>query len=139
MDISYVFRRIKRLFIRLIKKIINICGLEVFKSSDYRNMIEKIRIYEEQRNLQNRLSHDQLFLGTLSNDKAIQDKIMEFILKSIYKLPENQKTVIILNRIEHKTTKEVAEIMKLSDKAIESLYQKAKKNLEIILNKNRGI
>ena len=68
-----------------------------------------------------------------------QKETMEFILKSIYKLPENQKTVIILYRIEHKTTKEVAEIMNLSDKAIESLYQRAKKNLEIILNKNRGI
>lgn len=67
-----------------------------------------------------------------------QKEALEMILNSIYQLPENQKSVIILYRIEQKTTKEVSEIMKLSDKAIESLYQRAKKNLELILNKNKG-
>ena len=67
-----------------------------------------------------------------------QKEAIEQILSAIYRLPENQKTVIILYRIEQKTTKEVTEIMNLSDKAIESLYQRAKKNLEIILNKNKG-
>lgn len=67
-----------------------------------------------------------------------QKEAIEQILSAIYRLPENQKTIIILYRIEQKTTKEVTEIMNLSDKAIESLYQRAKKNLEIILNKNKG-
>lgn len=67
-----------------------------------------------------------------------QKEAIEQILRAIYRLPENQKTIIILYRIEQKTTKEVTEIMNLSDKAIESLYQRAKKNLEIILNKNKG-
>lgn len=67
-----------------------------------------------------------------------QKEALEQILSAIYRLPENQKTIIILSRIEQKTTKEVTEIMNLSDKAIESLYQRAKKNLEIILNKNKG-
>lgn len=68
-----------------------------------------------------------------------QKEALKSLLSSIYQLPENQKTVIILLRIEGRTTKEVASIMNLGEKAIESLYQRAKKNLEIILNKNKGI
>lgn len=68
-----------------------------------------------------------------------QKEALKSLLSAIYQLPENQKTVIILLRIEGRSTKEVASIMNLGDKAIESLYQRAKKNLVIILSKNKGI
>jgi RNA polymerase sigma factor (sigma-70 family) len=68
-----------------------------------------------------------------------QKEALKSILTAIYQLPENQKTAIILLRIEGRSTKEVANIMDLGDKAVESLYQRAKKNLEIILTKNKGI
>lgn len=68
-----------------------------------------------------------------------QKERLEELLKAIYRLPENQKTVIILTKIEQNSIKEVAEIMDLSEKSIESLFQRAKKNLAIILNNNKGI
>ena len=54
---------------------------------------------------------------------------LEKIFKHINQLPKNQKTVIILNKIEQKTIQETAEIMNASYKATESLIQRAKNNL----------
>jgi len=53
-------------------------------------------------------------------------------------LPDNQKTALILHKIENKTQAEVAEIMQTSPKAIESLIQRAKTNLSKKLNTNEG-
>jgi RNA polymerase sigma-70 factor (ECF subfamily) len=52
------------------------------------------------------------------------------LFKTINQLPDNQKTVLILSKIENKSQKEIAEIMNLSIKAVESLFQRAKKNIE---------
>lgn len=57
------------------------------------------------------------------------------IFSCINQLPEKQKTVIILLKIEQKSQAETAGIMNTSTKAVESLYQRAKKNLEKNLNK----
>lgn len=51
------------------------------------------------------------------------------IFNAINDLPENQKTALILSKLENKSQKEVAEIMNLSPKAVESLIQRAKVNL----------
>lgn len=60
----------------------------------------------------------------------IEDKEQLAILfKKINALPENQKTAIILSKIEDKNMKEVSEIMEISIKALESLLQRAKINL----------
>jgi len=45
-------------------------------------------------------------------------------------LPENQKTALILAKIEHKSQGEIAEIMELSVKAVESLILRAKTSLK---------
>jgi len=58
---------------------------------------------------------------------------LELLMTKIYCLPENQKTVIILLKIEDMTQKEVAKIMQLSEGAVESLFQRAKKSLRNIL------
>ena len=56
------------------------------------------------------------------------------IFEAINQLSENQKTAIILLKIEGNSQAETAAIMKLTIKALESLFQRAKKNLEILLN-----
>jgi len=56
------------------------------------------------------------------------------IFDAINQLSVNQKTAIILLKIEDKSQFETAEIMNLNVKALESLFQRAKKNLEILLN-----
>ena len=65
-----------------------------------------------------------------------QKETYQKLFKSINQLSNNQKTVLILLKIEDKSQAETAEIMNLSVKAIESLFQRAKNNLEILLNQN---
>jgi RNA polymerase sigma-70 factor, ECF subfamily len=63
---------------------------------------------------------------------------LQNLLKIIYTLPENQKTAIILNRIEDRPQKEVAEIMNTSLKAVESLLQRAKQTIQKKLTNTEG-
>ena len=55
------------------------------------------------------------------------------LFRVINTLPETQKTAFILSFIEELPRKDVAEIMDISLKAVESLLQRAKKNLRIKL------
>ncbi len=63
---------------------------------------------------------------------------IESLLQIIYTLPENQKTAIILCRIEDRSQKEVAEIMNTSVKAVESLLQRAKQTIQKRLTDSEG-
>lgn len=66
----------------------------------------------------------------------------QILFRAINKLPENQKSAFILYKIEGFSQKEIAGIMKLSEKAVESLIQRAKGNLKKILEfyyNERGI
>ena len=58
---------------------------------------------------------------------------LEHLMRKVFRLPENQKTVIILLKIEDLSQKEVADIMQISEGAIESLLQRAKTNLKKML------
>lgn len=60
------------------------------------------------------------------------------IMGAINALPENQKTAIILKSIEGLSQKEIAAIMKLSEKAVESLLSRAKAGLKKKLNETKG-
>lgn len=89
------------------------------------------------------------FLFSLSNEETtIKTTISNFnhpgiileqqeataaIFNCINQLPENQKNAIILLKIEHLPIVEVAEILNTSTKAVESLFQRGKKNLENLL------
>ena len=68
-----------------------------------------------------------------------QKEAIENIFKQINDLPDNQKTALILSKLDQKSQKEVAEIMGLTPKAIESLLQRAKTNLAKTLDKSEGI
>jgi len=62
-----------------------------------------------------------------------QKEATETLFAQINQLPENQKTVLILLKIEGLDMKEACEVMNLSYKAVESLMQRAKKNLKEII------
>ena len=47
----------------------------------------------------------------------------------INRLPENQKTALILAKLDKLPQREIAELMKMSLKAVESLLTRAKANL----------
>jgi len=72
--------------------------------------------------------------GILLEDK----EALEHLFKQINALPENQKTALILHKIEQKSQIEVAEIMNLSLKATESLIHRAKINLSKKNGRNTG-
>jgi RNA polymerase sigma-70 factor (ECF subfamily) len=57
----------------------------------------------------------------------------EIIYKEIDNLPTNQKTALILSRLDGLSQKEIAEIMTLSVEAVDSLIQRAKRQLKIKL------
>ncbi|MBS1771782.1 MAG: RNA polymerase sigma factor [Bacteroidetes bacterium] len=65
------------------------------------------------------------------------------VLNAIRQLPENQQTAFILKQVEGVSQKEISAIMDLSEKAVESLLQRAKANLRKILgdfyNQNEGL
>ncbi len=55
---------------------------------------------------------------------------LQILFSHINRLPPNQKTALILNKIESRSQKEVAEIMQITVKAVESLITRAKINLQ---------
>lgn len=67
-----------------------------------------------------------------------QKQAMERLFRCINKLPEKQKTALLLSKTENLSQAEIAEVMGLSVKAVESLIQRAKSNLSEILKKNEG-
>lgn len=67
-----------------------------------------------------------------------QKEATERILIEIQKLPEKQQTAIILKSIEGLSQKEIAEIMDLSEKAVESLLSRARAKLKLNLKKREG-
>ncbi len=62
-----------------------------------------------------------------------QKEQQEIIFRAIYQLPEAQKTVFTLHKIDGLSYKEVGEITKKSVSSVESLMFRAKKNLKQIL------
>lgn len=61
---------------------------------------------------------------------AMEDKDeLKQLFALINQLPHRQKTALILSRIEERSQKEIAEIMGLSVKAVDSLVQRALANL----------
>ena len=63
---------------------------------------------------------------------------LDNLFKKINELPDNQKTALILHKIEQKSQAEVAEIMSISSKAVESLIQRAKTNLSKKISEGEG-
>jgi RNA polymerase sigma-70 factor (ECF subfamily) len=52
------------------------------------------------------------------------------LFKAVNQLTQNQKTAFILNKTENLSYREIAEIMKSSESAVDALLQRAKKNLQ---------
>jgi RNA polymerase sigma factor (sigma-70 family) len=68
-----------------------------------------------------------------------QKEALQRIFSVLNTLPENQKTALILFKIEKQSLQEIAEIMKLQPKAVESLIFRAKENLAKKLNQTNDL
>ncbi len=80
------------------------------------------------------LIHDVAHPGIAMEDK----ESLEALLVVIQSLPEKQKVAIILTKIEDRPQKEVAEIMEINIKAVESLITRAKQSIEKKLKDKEG-
>jgi len=61
--------------------------------------------------------------------KLEQKENARYLFEALDTLPDNQRTVFVLAQVEELPQKDIAEIMNLSIKAVESLLQRAKANL----------
>jgi RNA polymerase sigma-70 factor (ECF subfamily) len=64
----------------------------------------------------------------------IREENSRWVRNALDSLPENQRTAIILSKYDELSQKEIAEIMKTSEGAVEALIQRAKANLRIKLS-----
>lgn len=62
-------------------------------------------------------------------DVLIRQEHVEWLQRALDALPENQRTAIVLSKYDDLSQKEIAEIMNISEGAVEALIQRAKKNL----------
>lgn len=73
---------------------------------------------------------------SLSSHHQLEAEERKKILKEqIALLPENQRITIILSRFDNKSNKQIAEILKTSESAVESLLHRARTNLRKNLEK----
>jgi RNA polymerase sigma-70 factor, ECF subfamily len=72
--------------------------------------------------------------GVLLEDKEALKKLF----KQINSLPHNQKTALILKSIENLSQKEIAAILNVSVKSVESLLSRAKENLRKKIDHTEG-
>ncbi len=71
---------------------------------------------------------------------ALENKeAMAKLFAAIEQLPENQRTTLILLKVEDLSQKEVAKILDKSPKAIESIFTRAKANLKKIIADSEGL
>lgn len=72
---------------------------------------------------------DFMHPGVLTENK--EQSVILF--KAINRLPENQKTAFLLQKLQDKGQREIADIMQISEGAVESLLSRAKANLKKLL------
>lgn len=70
--------------------------------------------------------------------QAENRQALDSLLRVIGQLPPSQKTVVILLKIEMLSLQQVADLLGTSQKAVESLFQRAKKNIEKKLPDTEG-
>jgi RNA polymerase sigma-70 factor, ECF subfamily len=64
----------------------------------------------------------------------IRQEHSRWIQDALDNLPENQRTAIVLSKYDDLPQKEIAEIMKITEGAVEALIQRAKTNLRVKLS-----
>jgi RNA polymerase sigma-70 factor (ECF subfamily) len=73
-------------------------------------------------------------------DLMIKQEHIEWVRKALDSLPVNQRTAIVLSRYDDLPQKEIAQIMNITEGAVEALLQRAKRNLrEKLTGKRKNI
>ncbi len=114
-------------------KIWNNCKkIEVKKAKNYLFTVAVNMGVSDKRHEQVKFKHHEFIVSTFSganyeNPEFVMEEqeFLEKFKRSIAALPDRQREVFLLSRIEQKTYKEIAELSNVSVKAIEKLMHKA--------------
>lgn len=136
------------IFVKALLNLPNFKGNSSAKTWLYKIAINTCNDFSKAQNAQKRSWLKALF-STNAGTYEVQDfnhpgvqleqkQAVQHIFKCINRLPENQKTALILKSIDGLAQQEIAEIMNLKIKAVESLLSRARTNLQKILNESEG-
>lgn len=126
-------------FIKVIQKCASFKHESKFDTWVYRlavnESLDRIRYYQRQKRKVEKVSLHMLVYSPKSSQANPSELLQsqenqKILLSKIEELPERQKTALLLSKLEGKSQKEIAEIMDLSPKAVESLVQRAKSGLK---------
>lgn len=108
---------------------VNHC-LDVLRSRQRQKRFGFLLSFFDERNESRTETPDFDHPGVLMEDH----ESLEILFGKINQLPENQRTALILKYLDELSQREIAEIMQISEKAVESLLMRAKSNLNKKLN-----
>ncbi len=111
---------------------VNHC-LDVLKSKKRRSWLMSLQsLFSEQKEMPAPVSfeHPQVQME--------QKESVERLYQHIYNLPEKQKTALLLKAVEQLSQKEIADVMEMSEKAVESLLSRARVGLKKSLGNTEG-
>ena len=135
----------QNVFLAVYQSIHEFRGQSSLSTWTYRIAVSKSLDYVRRMNRKKRLGHlRRLFLSQdqegqaafepedphTPSDKLEQDERCALLHQAVAALPDNQQVAITLSKYEEMSHTEVAEIMKTTVSAVESLIHRAKKNLQ---------
>lgn len=111
----------------------------------YRVAVNKCLDFIRKKNRRNKAARFQSIFGLTQKEESLakdnfhplsimeSDEKLSIIIKAIDRLPDNQKTAITLNKFDGMSYGDVAEILSSTVSAVDSLIQRAKKNIKKFL------
>ncbi|MBN2166597.1 MAG: RNA polymerase sigma factor [Marinilabiliaceae bacterium] len=126
----------QEVFIKAYQALVSFKGDSSFSTWLYRIAINLSLTHLRKKKNRNIISSiEELFKVRASTDNnpesdTINNEQRTIIEKAIDSLPENQKIAFTLSKYDELKQAEIAEIMMISEGAVESLLQRAKKNLQ---------
>ena len=131
----------QEVFIQVYESIDKFKGESRFSTWLYRIAVTKSLDHLRRKKRKKRFAFVQSLFG--KNDELVHDPADFFhpgvatekredasiLLKAISELPENQQIAFVLNKTEGLSYKDISEVMKMSESAVDSLLHRAKQNL----------
>lgn len=132
----------QEVFIQVIESVSSFKGESKFSTWIYRITVSKCLDHIRKKKRKKRFAFIQSLYGKKDGVmieppdffhpgiKAENKENAAVLFQAIDKLPPNQKTAFILNKMENLSYREISDIMKLTEASVDALLQRAKNNLK---------
>ncbi len=135
----------QEVFITVFTKLGKFRGESLLSTWIYRITINKcLEFVRKHRKSHNRELVSDLYLEEIKGEgreevlkNLMSRENLQLFADALNSIPARQKTAFILSRYRDMSQKEVAEVMRIGEKAVESLLQRAKKGITRYLDKKR--